>query len=1226
MKMSKRILSMALAICMIATMFTMLGTALTASAENDAYDSGNMPKAFFEKSYWGVGDDSVAVYKLADGSLRFNNNIAHDFGSYVNDGFETMFKAVGGFEIYLRSNEAQDEGYVFGISAPNNMHRGSTGYSWYIRDRASGKAMSGDWLAVSGAQINGWNYGKWCKLGVKFIDTDESTELQISINGVPIAFGANFSHSDRYAFHNGNLVDYKPISRDNSYIVLRPYFNGGFESSPNRNTVFYFASVDDADKVDTGVTRIAMVGDSITQGVGATGDKTCYVAMLQKKLGNRFDLFNCGASANTAMTNTFQTYTGQVIYFAGLLFDADYVVYALGSNDGQEAYWDKYRYYGYSDKQNSNAWRNVTVEKDDNGNVIASKNYADDGTTLVSEVIVNDDGSLKYGIVDASGTYRTYDLVWGDVQFKTQVKEMINMYQNPNQYNSNAHATVLISSALETWAGIADTWNRQQEVWQAQKEIAQDLGIGFIDNRTDFFCNYQDEDPDADNYYRLVSDDALHPNAAGHAMLADHVYDYLVANYSDGLFRDFTTTKSAPDYTPELRDVKASALNGGAATPISGKYFARGGIEVNNAATTVTGRSASIATYNSFDLGYNFNAGAFMYIERAGGECMGFIHDGTTPLNECADKSPFVSYGFGNLELRVWRYWRSKSYNAVDYVFGVFYNNKRIGDYSYVQSDMTCGFNRSVSEYFDFSYNEGNFSVDLRYATDTTSKEKVLARDTVNIINLTEADFAAVGYDIPLVNDVKYYAYTNSTHYNTTFAEMQLAAVTVPNDNYIITATAGGKIMRDGAEFDNTAVYNNGDQMVLTAVPTDADYYRFNRWVDGEGNTLSTDATYIFNLRSNTVVTAVFDEIYHSDYSITVVGNGSYTIDGAAPVAGKLYEIGTTHTVVAKPDYRNLFVSWTDGEGNVLSTTEDYTFKFGETTTLIANFRNVVTVTFTNRTNAAVSSIDVGNGDEITLPAYPDCFGYTGIGWNVNGTVMAAGDKLVITENTVVKAVYEKSSDLYSVNVTGSTADDSVSGEYTYNEKINVVFDASQLTEGQNFGGWAIMQNGQTLVISYAENYSFYVGANIDLFAVISADPTPDNVPIVNVTDVAMIAKGLKATFLTEYTVPAGYKYVASGVVYTANSAMAGSLTVENAGNGSIRSMTSQMNRAKGQLRASFKSKDGSAMTVYLTAYVTYIDGEGVQHTIYSPVYSQSTLTSENTDIGIEDGNEEFFD
>ena len=89
---------------------------------------------------------------------------------------------------------------------------------------------------------------------------------------------------------------------------------------------------------------------------------------------------------------------------------------------------------------------------------------------------------------------------------------------------------------------------------------------------------------------------------------------------------------------------------------------------------------------------------------------------------------------------------------------------------------------------------------------------------------------------------------------------------------------------------------------------------------------------------------------------------------------------------------------------------------------------------------------------------------------------------------------------------------------------------------------------------------------------------------------------------------------------------MAGSLTVENAGNGSIRSMTSQMNRSKGQLRASFKSKDGSAMTVYLTAYVTYIDGEGVQHTIYSPVYSQSTLTSENTDIGIEDGNEEFFD
>ena len=61
----KRIISTALSVCMLITMFSMLGTvAANAAAE---YDSGNLPLFFFEPSYWGSNEDDTAVFFIQAG-------------------------------------------------------------------------------------------------------------------------------------------------------------------------------------------------------------------------------------------------------------------------------------------------------------------------------------------------------------------------------------------------------------------------------------------------------------------------------------------------------------------------------------------------------------------------------------------------------------------------------------------------------------------------------------------------------------------------------------------------------------------------------------------------------------------------------------------------------------------------------------------------------------------------------------------------------------------------------------------------------------------------------------------------------------------------------------------------------------------------------------------------------------------------------------------------------
>ncbi|MBQ2815282.1 MAG: InlB B-repeat-containing protein [Clostridia bacterium] len=1364
----KKTISTILSICMLISTFSLLGTVAFAASE---YDSGNMPKAFFNQSYWTSNTNDTSAYKLADESIKFSRTFIKDFGSYKNDGFETMFKIAGGFELTFRANSDASEGYVLGLQAPRN---GSTSMylNFYIR-----KAESSSWLAQSSAIRNDFKYGEWSKLSVDFTDKNGATEIEFKINDYKLDFylssdTTNSSYADLVAdidIRNGNFIDYSAVSQDNSYIKVRPYYNGGFESSPNRDNQLYFASVDNKDKVTEGnfVTRIACVGDSITQGVGASNiTSESYVATLQKKLGPNYDVYNCGASANTAMTDTYSCYTIQVIYYSAMLFKPDYVIFALGTNDGQSVYWDKFSYYGPSKSNSSNKWHSVTVAQDENGDYIGSVTYADDGVTVKEKITVEND-TYTYYFLDSNGTAHTYNLnKSAEERYIAEANGIINNFIN-NPYHGNYGTKIILSSVMHTWGDLGDTWNRQAEAFEAQNKLLarNENIIGIVDNFT--MTEIYNEDSTSANYYKNFSDDGLHPNTAGHAILGNNVYNYLNQNIN------LTTDDKAINYTSHT-NANSNVVIRELDSSINSTYFTGS----NRSSSTTSGinsiENATISTVNKFNLGYQFDAKISMAY--AQGYMAGTYSQETTDYTYIND----VRHSFGDLQLRMWRL--KDANNAITYVLGLFYKNKLVGNYQTYTTNDT-----SYNEYscgdridLDISFNDGNMAVNMKRLFKGTSNSKLETWDLsgvegVKVYSIDKETFlSSIGATTtPLINFVRF---SSSGRYarGAKFIGLSLKANGAEISSNIQT-TEGGKIYANGALFDNTVQRYEGEEATLKAVIDDETYYRFNSWQDSNGNILSTDTEYHVVFTDGVDVIAVFDKIIYCDYSITATNGGSILMDGEAFVDGTLYEVGYTHTVSAVDNNGYTFVGWKNNDGEIVSLEADYTFVIGKNLSLEACFvetkyansfdinalggrydyiardkyvigsyikltaiaadnyvfsgwfdannnlvsdksifyyeiesenkltaqfdyvleskltitanngtvkvnggefdanatyyagdnyelkaiandgytfkywiindmissynesitiklaavSNVeavfansevesVTVNFVNRANEINSTITVTKGSEITLPSLPTSFGYTYNGWLVNEELFSAGAKINVNEDIVITANAVVNSKKYNVTVIGSTDDEGHTGEYSYNDKITLHFDQLILGENEYFGGWA---NERNEVISYAEIYTFFVGADVDVIAIIIENEVTAK-PIVAITDTAVVEDGKKVSFLAQRTVPDSVKFIESGVIYTSNVNLADSMTLENIG-GAIRSKAATYNTPNGQMRMTLSSREGTAITVYLRAYLTYMEN-GEYVTIYTDVYSASTVTSGNIDTGIEEG--EDFD
>lgn len=89
-----------------------------------------------------------------------------------------------------------------------------------------------------------------------------------------------------------------------------------------------------------GQIKVACVGDSITYGHGVIPwYKNNYPAVLQNLLGDGYNVQNFGVSGTTAHSTGDQPYIETDIYKQSTEYDADILVFMLGSNDSKPENW-----------------------------------------------------------------------------------------------------------------------------------------------------------------------------------------------------------------------------------------------------------------------------------------------------------------------------------------------------------------------------------------------------------------------------------------------------------------------------------------------------------------------------------------------------------------------------------------------------------------------------------------------------------------------------------------------------------------------------------------------------------------------------------------------------------------------------------------------------------------------------------------------------------------------
>ncbi len=99
-------------------------------------------------------------------------------------------------------------------------------------------------------------------------------------------------------------------------------------------------TVADTVREETSKIKVACVGDSITYGVLLDDrENNSYPSVLQKELGDGFDVGNFGVSATSALKNAREPYVNTPQYSDSLEFAPDVLCIMLGTNDIKDENW-----------------------------------------------------------------------------------------------------------------------------------------------------------------------------------------------------------------------------------------------------------------------------------------------------------------------------------------------------------------------------------------------------------------------------------------------------------------------------------------------------------------------------------------------------------------------------------------------------------------------------------------------------------------------------------------------------------------------------------------------------------------------------------------------------------------------------------------------------------------------------------------------------------------------
>ncbi len=87
--------------------------------------------------------------------------------------------------------------------------------------------------------------------------------------------------------------------------------------------------------------KVACVGDSITYGYGLKDwHKTNYPAVLQTLLGDGYNVRNFGDSGKSVQNILFRNYSKTITYSQSIDYEADILVFMLGTNDSITGCWE----------------------------------------------------------------------------------------------------------------------------------------------------------------------------------------------------------------------------------------------------------------------------------------------------------------------------------------------------------------------------------------------------------------------------------------------------------------------------------------------------------------------------------------------------------------------------------------------------------------------------------------------------------------------------------------------------------------------------------------------------------------------------------------------------------------------------------------------------------------------------------------------------------------------
>ena len=331
-------------------------------------------------------------------------------------------------------------------------------------------------------------------------------------------------------------------------------------------------------------------------------------------------------------------------------------------------------------------------------------------------------------------------------------------------------------------------------------------------------------------------------------------------------------------------------------------------------------------------------------------------------------------------------------------------------------------------------------------------------------------------------------------------------------DDFIIREQPGANQVVINLQQNNPAygsvtgagVYNIGDNVTVSATP--ASSYVFNRWVDENNVTVSSDNPYTFVAATDLTLKAIFLSSSADTYTITVEVNDS-TMGTAT--GGGVYADGDAAVLIATayPGYR--FVNWThtSSEFGVIEFSTDDTTIVTVTgdKTYTANFEagapvvDTFTVTLNTTDGGTVSpmgSTRVADGTLFTATATADS-GYHFVNWtNANGAAVSTNNPYAFTVNAdVTLTAHFQANDpqvtYYNVIITSAdstmgTATATATGQVAENTSVTAT--AVALT-GYRFVNWT---DANGTVVNATNPYTFTVTSDVTLKANFVANgPTP---------------------------------------------------------------------------------------------------------------------------------------